>query len=122
MDSSSPPEFRPSIERPPGGRRKTFLYEKRVLLLSILCSIPALVGFTFMMWRMPWRNETRFSLLALLIIADLILILLLHDNIIRPLQTLTNVVSALREEDYSFRARGAGDDDALGELALEINA
>jgi nitrogen fixation/metabolism regulation signal transduction histidine kinase len=102
-------------------RRKRFLYEKRVLLLSILCSVPALVILTVMMWQVPWRNETRFSVLALLIIIDLVLLFVLHDNIIRPLQTLTNVVAALREEDYSFRARGAGEDDALGELALEIN-
>ncbi|MGC2171495.1 MAG: ATP-binding protein [Candidatus Sulfotelmatobacter sp.] len=45
----------------------------------------------------------------------------LHDHIIRPLQTLANVVGALREEDYSFRARLAVPDDALGELSLEIN-
>ena len=43
------------------------------------------------------------------------------EQIIRPLQTLANVVSALRESDYSFRARGARQLDALGELALEIN-
>jgi nitrogen fixation/metabolism regulation signal transduction histidine kinase len=35
---------------------------------------------------------------------------------------LANVVSALREEDYSFRARGAATDDALGELSMEVNA
>ena len=35
---------------------------------------------------------------------------------------LPNVVSALREEDYSFRARGAVPADALGELSLEVNA
>ena len=45
----------------------------------------------------------------------------LHDQIIRPLQTLANVVGALREEDYSFRARMAVPDDALGELSLEVN-
>ncbi len=39
-----------------------------------------------------------------------------------PLQTLSNVVSSLREGDYSFRARGAGTQDALGELAAEVNA
>jgi hypothetical protein len=39
----------------------------------------------------------------------------LHDHIIRPLQTLANVVGALREEDYSFRARLAVPNDALGE-------
>ena len=52
----------------------------------------------------------------------LVLTLALLDQVVRPLQTLTNVVGALREEDYSFRARGAAPNDALGELALEINA
>jgi nitrogen fixation/metabolism regulation signal transduction histidine kinase len=41
---------------------------------------------------------------------------------VRPLQTLSNVVSSLREGDYSFRARGAGTHDAYGELAAEVNA
>jgi nitrogen fixation/metabolism regulation signal transduction histidine kinase len=44
------------------------------------------------------------------------------ESLIRPLQTLSNVVSSLREGDYSFRARGAGTNDALGELAAEVNA
>jgi two-component system, NtrC family, nitrogen regulation sensor histidine kinase NtrY len=121
MDSSSRTEQGPVRESSSGRRRRKFYYERRVLLLSILCSVPALVAFTLMMWQMPWRTETKYSILALLFVADLILILVLHDNIIRPLQTLTNVVSALREEDYSFRARGAGEHDSLGELALEIN-
>ena len=50
-----------------------------------------------------------------------LLTLALLEQIVRPLQTLSNVVSALREEDYSFRARDANPNDALGELALEIN-
>ena len=44
------------------------------------------------------------------------------EGMVRPLQTLSNVVSSLREGDYSFRARGAGSQDALGELAAEVNA
>ncbi len=47
---------------------------------------------------------------------------MLHEQVIRPIQTLANVVGALREEDYSFRARGAATDDALGELSIEVNA
>jgi nitrogen fixation/metabolism regulation signal transduction histidine kinase len=46
----------------------------------------------------------------------------LTEGIIRPLETLSNVLSSLREGDYSFRARGAGAQDALGELAGEVNA
>ncbi len=44
------------------------------------------------------------------------------DQLLRPLQTLANIVSAIREEDYSFRARGARRGDTVGDLALEINA
>ena len=43
------------------------------------------------------------------------------DTVARPLQTLSNIVAALREDDFSFRARGARRGDALGDLALEIN-
>jgi nitrogen fixation/metabolism regulation signal transduction histidine kinase len=64
---------------------------------------------------------------AILLIACLLLYLLLVaaaliEGMVRPLQTLSNVVASLREGDYSFRARGAGSEDALGELATEINA
>ncbi len=41
---------------------------------------------------------------------------------IHPLQTLSNMQSALREGDFSFRVRGAKTGDALGELMLEVNA
>jgi two-component system nitrogen regulation sensor histidine kinase NtrY len=46
----------------------------------------------------------------------------LIESLVRPLQTLSNVVASLREGDYSFRARGANAKDPLGELAAEINA
>ena len=34
---------------------------------------------------------------------------------------MSNLLAALREGDYSIRARGARADDALGEVLLEIN-
>ena len=38
-----------------------------------------------------------------------------------PLRTLANLISAVREEDYSFRARGANRADAMGEVMTELN-
>jgi PAS domain S-box-containing protein len=49
-------------------------------------------------------------------------LLVLQERVVRPLQTLSNVLSALREGDYSLRARGADADDALGLVYLEANA
>jgi nitrogen fixation/metabolism regulation signal transduction histidine kinase len=45
-----------------------------------------------------------------------------RERVIRPLQTITNLLSALREGDFSVRARGARRDDALGDLMIEVNA
>ncbi|HEY7529239.1 MAG TPA: ATP-binding protein [Gemmatimonadota bacterium] len=37
------------------------------------------------------------------------------------MQTVSNLLAALREGDYSIRARGAGHGDALGEVLAEVN-
>ncbi len=60
--------------------------------------------------------------LAILLLVLLLVFAAFIDDAVRPIQTLANVVAALREEDYSFRARGASREDALGQLSLEINA
>ena len=39
-----------------------------------------------------------------------------------PLRTLSNLLAALREGDFSIRARGANRDDVLGEVLREVNA
>jgi len=45
-----------------------------------------------------------------------------RERVARPLQTLANLLAALREEDYSIRARGASPEDPLGLASLEVNA
>ncbi len=45
----------------------------------------------------------------------------LRERVVRPLQTLSNMLAALREEDFSIRARGARTDDALGLALYEVN-
>ncbi len=45
-----------------------------------------------------------------------------RERVIRPLQTMANLLSALREGDFSIRARGARRDDALGDVMAEINS
>ena len=65
--------------------------------------------------------------LALLLAAGLLIYFALVasslvEGIVRPLQTLSNVLASLREGDTSFRARGARNRDVFGELAAEVNA
>ena len=102
--------------------RFRLLYEKRIVLFAILAALPGVAFGTILIWTHDWSRDTKISLTVLELFLWLVLTLALLDQIVRPLQTLTNVVGALREEDYSFRARGAAPNDALGELALEINS
>jgi nitrogen fixation/metabolism regulation signal transduction histidine kinase len=113
--------YRPPPRRPPRPRFR-LLYEKRIALFSILAALPGVAFGTTLIWTRDWSRDTKISLTILEFFLWLVLTLALLDQIVRPLQTLTNVVGALREEDYSFRARGAAPNDALGELALEINS
>src|SRR4029453_11221227 len=46
----------------------------------------------------------------------------LRERVVRPLQTVSNILAAMREEDFSIRARGARPDDSLGEVLVEVNA
>ena len=109
------------VQRPPR-RRHRLLYEKRIILFAILAALPGIIFGTALIWTHNWSQDVKVSLTVLEAFLWLVLTLALLDQIVRPLQTLTNVVGALREEDYSFRARGAAPNDAMGELALEINA
>jgi len=103
-------------------RRFRLLFEKRIALFAILAALPGVTFGTVLIWTHDWSRDTKVSLTILEFFLWLVLTLALLDQIVRPLQTLTNVVGALREEDYSFRARGAAPDDSMGELALEINS
>src|SRR6266513_3972338 len=121
MVSSPQPSGRGDIRKIPR-KRVRLLYERRIGLYSFLLALPGIVVSGILIWLQPWSTESKLALSFLELFVWWVLALVLHEQTIRPLQTLANVVGALREEDYSFRARGAATDDALGELSIEVNA
>lgn len=124
--TTSPPAkplLKPRPRRVPLGRssrRLSFERRLRIWLAALACPAILLGGILL--------NETGVSLavgivaLAVFSVLWLIAASVFTEQIVRPMQTLANVVAALREDDFSFRARGARRGDALGDLALEINA
>ena len=119
MASSPQPAGKAARRKAP---RKRALYERRINFYSSLTALPGIIVSGVLIWLQPWTTESKVALSFLEALVWWVLALMLHEQVIRPLQTLANVVAALREEDYSFRARGAASDDALGELSMEVNA
>ena len=103
-------------------KRRQIPFERRVAGYAILLVAPGLIVNGVFVWLQPWSLQSRLTFLVAESLACLFIGVALHEHIIRPLQTLANVVGALRDEDYSFRARLAIPNDALGELSLEVNA
>lgn len=97
-------------------------HERQVVRLALLSPLPGLVVALWLLWSGGYQASIRWTLTALLISCWLILATMLREKVIRPLQTLSNMLAAIREQDYSLRARQANEDDALGLAMMELNA
>jgi two-component system nitrogen regulation sensor histidine kinase NtrY len=114
MDSSPAPRR--------GPKRVRLLYARRVSLFTALVALPGFLITGILLWLEPWNLAAKATLVFFELFAWWLFAMALQEHATRPLQTLANVGAALREEDYSFRARNAVPEDALGELSLEVNA
>jgi two-component system, NtrC family, nitrogen regulation sensor histidine kinase NtrY len=121
MASSPRGSSNPGVGKAPR-KRVRLLYERRINLFALLVALPGMIVAGILIWLQPWSPESKWMLLLAELFVWGLLAMALQEQTTRPLQTLANVIAALREEDYSFRARGAAADDVLGELSLEVNA
>lgn len=100
----------------------------RVVGLALLAGLPALVILLGVVWlpeALPVASLTRRTRILITVVAVggwLAAVTALRTRLVRPLQTLANLLSGLREGDYSFRVRVEDRDDALGEVLFEVNA
>ncbi|MGB7549074.1 MAG: ATP-binding protein [Terracidiphilus sp.] len=102
------------------GRKRSAV--RRAWLYCLLLALPALLFAAILSYQRGLSAASVILLASCLLLYMLMVAAAMIEGLIRPLQTLSNVVSSLREGDYSFRARGAGAQDAFGELAAEVNA
>jgi two-component system, NtrC family, nitrogen regulation sensor histidine kinase NtrY len=103
------------MESEPGG------YERRVFRLALFGGLPAVVATIALLIHGHYSGKVQWTVGLVIIVTWLIVAALLRERVVRPLQTLSNLLGALREGDYSIRARGADREDALGLAFLEAN-
>lgn len=90
--------------------------------MTLLISAPGVVVAEIFLWISSHSVEFKWTITLILALAWMIGTSALHGQVIRPLQTLSNMVAAIREDDFSFRLRGGSRDDSLADLIYEINA
>ena len=96
-------------------------HDKAVLVYALLAGLPAVVLALGLLWGRTHEPALQWLLSIVVVACWFIFAMIARDRVVRPLQTMANLLLALREGDYSFRARGARHDDPLGEILAEIN-
>ena len=106
----------PELQR--GSRLK---FERRITLLALAAGFPAVALSALLLWLDGYSAQVQWTVDLLLVLLWLGIAFNLKTRIVRPLQTLSNILAAIREGDYSIRGRRALSGDALGEVMLEVN-
>jgi PAS domain S-box-containing protein len=96
--------------------------ESRVPLIVLVGGLPGVIISLIWLWTGEHGIEVRWTFTVVVMGAWLAAAAVARERVIRPIQTLSNLLSGLREGDYSVRGAGANEDDALGIAITEINA
>jgi two-component system, NtrC family, nitrogen regulation sensor histidine kinase NtrY len=101
---------------------KRLNHERQVLLLALMAGLPGSLTALALLWYMDLSSKLQWTLTVLILWIWLGFAFAVRSRVVFPLRTLSNLLAALREGDFSIRARVPGPEDALGELTTEVNA
>ncbi len=105
---------------PPPKQRRT-AHEQRVFYFALLGGLPAIGTTLWIFWTGDYEPKEQWTVSLIIVLTWLGFALGAREHVVRPLQTMANLLTALREGDFSVRARGANRDEPLGDVLAEIN-
>jgi nitrogen fixation/metabolism regulation signal transduction histidine kinase len=108
--------------RPRRRGRRRIAHENRVLLFALASGLAGVIPAMVLLWTGSFSGSTQWTLTVMIVTCWLAFSFTVRGTVMRPLQTLANMQAALREGDFSMRARVGNPEDALGELMREVNA
>jgi nitrogen fixation/metabolism regulation signal transduction histidine kinase len=96
-------------------------FDQRILLLALAAGFPAALVALILLWTGDYTPKVQWTLTVFVVGVWTGCSFSVRQRVVLPLQTLSNLLAALRESDFSIRARGASGDDPLGAVMLEVN-
>jgi nitrogen fixation/metabolism regulation signal transduction histidine kinase len=96
-------------------------HERQVTRLALFAGLPSVIVAIVLLFSMPTTPSTRWTVSVLLVVSWLWCVFSLRERVVRPLQTLANMLAAIREQDYSHRALRNNAGDPLGLAMFELN-
>ena len=97
-------------------------HERHAQLLALAAGLPSTVFAAYILYTGDYPPKVIWTLGLLLAGSWLGFAAAVRERVASPLRTIANLLEAMREGDYSIRARGAGGDDALSDVMQQVNA
>ncbi len=103
-------------------KQRRLSHDQKVLLYALLAGLPAaLVAFYFLWLGTDTTPKVQWTLTLLIVGCWFGFAFAVQNHVIRPLHTMANLLSALREGDFAIRAHGARRNEPLGDVMAEVN-
>ena len=96
-------------------------YPRRIVTIAVWAALPAVLIALGLLWTGPYGARAQWTGTLIVAVVLAVGLSVLYDHVIRPLQTASNLLAAMREGDFSLRARANDPDDDLGLLYIEAN-
>lgn len=90
--------------------------------MTFAAAAPGSIISLVFLWTGDYTPKVQWTLTVFIVTVMLGFAFALRERIVIPLQTLSNLLAALGEGDFSIRARGASREDPLGQVMIEVNA
>lgn len=97
-------------------------HDRQIFWSALAGGAPAVILAMALLWQQGYRVHLSITLASIVLGCWLGFAAAVHSRVVRPLQTVANLLSALREGDFSIRGRGASRNDPLGDVMAEINS
>jgi nitrogen fixation/metabolism regulation signal transduction histidine kinase len=97
------------------------VFQNRLALVALASGLPATLIASWVAWKFAPTAELGVIFVLLLIGFWVFCALSVRERLISPLQTLANLIEAVRCGDYTLRGRRGAAGDTLGEVVREIN-
>src|SRR5262252_7421165 len=96
-------------------------HDRRLFFLALISGLPAVIVSLVLLWTGDFASRVQWTLTAVILTVWLGFVSEIRQRVVFSLQTLSNILAALREGDYSIRGRASRNNDALAEVTREVN-
>jgi nitrogen fixation/metabolism regulation signal transduction histidine kinase len=97
-------------------------HDARVLLLALAAGLPAVIAVVVLLAVGGFSAREQSTVEIFVVLCWLGFAFAARGRVAGPLRTLANLLEAMREGDYSIRARVGNPDEPMGEVMQQVNA